>query len=62
MGADIFESYVGSIIATVAIAAAAGAGLMSTLAGTPVEVGSDLFKLTQANAMLLSSHGNFASH
>jgi K(+)-stimulated pyrophosphate-energized sodium pump len=53
MGADIFESYVGSIIATVAIAAAAGAGLMSTLAGTPVEVGSDLFKLTQANAMLL---------
>jgi len=53
MGADIFESYVGSIIATVAIAAAAGAGLMSTLAGQPVEVGSDLFKLTQANAMLL---------
>ena len=53
MGADIFESYVGSIIATVAIAAAAGAGLMSTLAGTPVEIGSDLFKLTQANAMLL---------
>jgi K(+)-stimulated pyrophosphate-energized sodium pump len=53
MGADIFESYVGSIIATVAIAAAAGAGLMSTLAGAPVEVGSDLFNLTQANAMLL---------
>jgi K(+)-stimulated pyrophosphate-energized sodium pump len=53
MGADIFESYVGSIIATVAIAAAAGAGLMSTLAGGPVEIGSDLFKLTQANAMLL---------
>jgi K(+)-stimulated pyrophosphate-energized sodium pump len=53
MGADIFESYVGSIIATIAIAAAAGSGLMSTLAGGPVEVGSDLFKLTQANAMLL---------
>jgi K(+)-stimulated pyrophosphate-energized sodium pump len=53
MGADIFESYVGSIIATVAIAAAAGAGLMSTLAGQPVEVGSDLFRLTQSNAMLL---------
>ncbi|HXV22038.1 MAG TPA: sodium-translocating pyrophosphatase [Desulfuromonadales bacterium] len=53
MGADIFESYVGSIIATIAIAAAAGAGLMSTLAGAPVEVGSDLFKLTQTNAMLL---------
>jgi len=53
MGADIFESYVGSIIATVAIAAAAGTGLMSTLAGAPVEFGSDLFRLTQANAMLL---------
>ncbi len=53
MGADIFESYVGSIIATVAIAAAAGAGLMGTLAGSPVEIGSDLFRLTQANAMLL---------
>jgi K(+)-stimulated pyrophosphate-energized sodium pump len=53
MGADIFESYVGSIIATVAIAAAAGTGLMSTLAGEPVEFGSELFRLTQANAMLL---------
>lgn len=53
MGADIFESYVGSIIATVAIAATAGAGLMSTLAGQSVEVGSDLYKLTQSNAMLL---------
>jgi K(+)-stimulated pyrophosphate-energized sodium pump len=53
MGADIFESYVGSIIATIAIAAAAGSGLMSTLAGETVAVGSDLFRLTQANAMLL---------
>jgi K(+)-stimulated pyrophosphate-energized sodium pump len=53
MGADIFESYVGSIIATIAIAATAGAGLMSTLAGNPVEIGSDLFIQTQANAMLL---------
>jgi len=53
MGADIFESYVGSIIATIAIAAAAGTGLMSTLAGEPVEIGTDLFRLTQANAMLL---------
>ncbi len=53
MGADIFESYVGSIIATIAIAAAASAGLMSTLAGTPVELGSDLYRQTQANAMLL---------
>jgi K(+)-stimulated pyrophosphate-energized sodium pump len=53
MGADIFESYVGSIIATIAIAAAASSGLMSTLAGAPVEVGSELFLTTQANAMLL---------
>jgi K(+)-stimulated pyrophosphate-energized sodium pump len=37
----------------VAIAAAAGTGLMSTLAGAPVEFGSELFLLTQANAMLL---------
>ena len=53
MGADIFESYVGSIIATIAIAATAGAGLMSTLAGAPVTEGSDAFLLTQVNAMLL---------
>jgi K(+)-stimulated pyrophosphate-energized sodium pump len=31
MGADLFESYVGSIIATIAIGATAGAGLMQTL-------------------------------
>jgi K(+)-stimulated pyrophosphate-energized sodium pump len=31
MGADIFESYVGSVIATIAIGATAGAGLMQTL-------------------------------
>ncbi len=53
MGADIFESYVGSIIATIAIASFAGAGLMSTLAGEQVELGSEMFRLTQANAMLL---------
>ena len=53
MGADIFESYVGSIIATIAIAATAGTGLMSTLAGAEVTAGSDLFLVTQANAMLL---------
>ncbi|MDO3377045.1 sodium-translocating pyrophosphatase [Geoalkalibacter halelectricus] len=53
MGADIFESYVGSIIATIAIAAAAGVGLVSTLAGTPVEAGSELYHQTRANAMLL---------
>ncbi len=34
LGADIFESYVGSIIATIAIGATAGASLMTTLGGT----------------------------
>jgi K(+)-stimulated pyrophosphate-energized sodium pump len=34
LGADIFESYVGSIIATIAIGATAGASLMLTLGGT----------------------------
>ncbi|MBE0599657.1 MAG: sodium-translocating pyrophosphatase [Desulfuromonadales bacterium] len=55
MGADIFESYVGSIIATVAIAATAGAGLMTKLAGSEevLAEGSALFLTTQANAMLL---------
>jgi len=44
MGADIFESYVGSIIATIAIAAAASPELLSKLGG-----GADV----QANAMFL---------
>mgnify|MGYP001395009449 CR=1 FL=1 len=43
MGADIFESYVGSIIATMAIAAAAGPELLIKLGGVNV----------QANAMVL---------
>jgi K(+)-stimulated pyrophosphate-energized sodium pump len=34
MGADIFESYVGSIIATIAIAATASAGTLASLGGT----------------------------
>lgn len=34
LGADIFESYVGSIIATIAIGATAGTSLMLTLGGT----------------------------
>jgi K(+)-stimulated pyrophosphate-energized sodium pump len=44
MGADIFESYVGSIIATMAIAAAAGPALLTKLGG-----GADV----QANAIAL---------
>ena len=44
MGADIFESYVGSIIATMAIAAAAGPELLSKLGGG---------EMVQTNAMVL---------
>jgi K(+)-stimulated pyrophosphate-energized sodium pump len=44
MGADIFESYVGSIIATMAIAAAAGPELLTTLGGA---------ELVRTNAMVL---------
>ncbi len=44
MGADIFESYVGSIIATMAIAAAAGPALLSKLGGG---------EAVQMNAMVL---------
>ncbi len=44
MGADIFESYVGSIIATMAIAAAAGPVLLEKLGGGA---------MTQTNAMVL---------
>jgi K(+)-stimulated pyrophosphate-energized sodium pump len=36
MGADIFESYVGAIIATIAIAATAGTGLLSQIADPEV--------------------------
>jgi len=46
MGADIFESYVGSIIATIAIAAAASPGLLLKLGGVNV-------LHTQSAAMLL---------
>jgi K(+)-stimulated pyrophosphate-energized sodium pump len=44
MGADIFESYVGSIIATMAISAAAGPALLEKLGGGPT---------VQTNAMVL---------
>ncbi len=48
MGADIFESYVGSIIATIAIAAAAGSGLIAQLGG-----GADNGETIRAAAMSL---------
>jgi len=47
MGADIFESYVGSVIATIAIAAAAGPQLLLKIGS-----GIDVFQ-TQSAAMLL---------
>lgn len=43
MGADIFESYVGSIIATIAIAATASPELINLISQT--DVASDLFKI-----------------
>jgi len=48
MGADIFESYVGSIIATIAIAAAAGPELLTKLAVPGVDLA-----VVQSNALLL---------
>jgi K(+)-stimulated pyrophosphate-energized sodium pump len=63
MGADIFESYVGSIIATLAIAAAAGTALVAQLGGVDAqtvmtiidgkEVLNEAGKAIQADAMLL---------
>ena len=38
MGADIFESYVGAIIATIAIAATASAGTLASLGGTQADL------------------------
>jgi len=63
MGADIFESYVGSIIATIAISAAASTSLIATLGGVDVasvstfvggkEVLNDAGLALQSAAMLL---------
>lgn len=64
MGADIFESYVGSIIATIAIAVAASSGLLAQLGGIAdaqtlftlldgKEVLTEAGKAIQASAMLL---------
>ncbi len=63
MGADIFESYVGSIIATIAICAAAGSGLIAQLGGVDAlsisavvdgkTVLNEAGKAIQASAMLL---------
>ncbi len=55
MGADIFESYVGSIIATIAIAAAAGASQMDILGGEAVRGNAMLLPLVLAMAGLCFS-------
>jgi len=55
MGADIFESYVGSIIATIAIAAAAGVAQLNILGGEAVRSNAMLLPLVLAMAGLLFS-------
>ena len=52
MGADIFESYVGAIIATIAIAAAAGTGLITQIAD-PQVLADRGEAFVRAEAMLL---------
>lgn len=55
MGADIFESYVGSIIATIAIAATAGAAQLGILGGESVRANAMLLPLVLAMAGLIFS-------
>ncbi len=55
MGADIFESYVGSIIATMAIAAAAGPELLTKLGGTSIQTNAMVLPLVMAMVGLLFS-------
>ena len=55
MGADIFESYVGSIIATIAIAATAGAAQLTVLGGEEVRANAMLLPLVLAMAGLIFS-------
>jgi K(+)-stimulated pyrophosphate-energized sodium pump len=55
MGADIFESYVGSIIATIAIAAAAGPALLEQLGGADVRANAMLLPLVLAMVGLVFS-------
>jgi K(+)-stimulated pyrophosphate-energized sodium pump len=62
MGADIFESYVGSIIATIAIAAAAGPELLAKLGvGAGVQAGAMLLPLALAMIGLVFSIIGIAS-
>ncbi len=55
MGADIFESYVGSIIATIAIAAAASPALLEKLGGADIQASAMLLPLVLAMVGLVFS-------
>jgi K(+)-stimulated pyrophosphate-energized sodium pump len=55
MGADIFESYVGSIVATIAIAAEAGHAQLMILGGDAVRANAMLLPLVLAMAGLIFS-------
>jgi len=55
MGADIFESYVGSIIATIAIAAAASPALLEQLGGAEIKASAMLLPLALAMVGLIFS-------
>ena len=58
MGADLFESYVGSIIATIALATAGAAALgMADISDTKANFDADLFMLP----LLVATSGIFAS-
>ncbi len=58
MGADLFESYVGSIIATIALAAVGAAALgMADISDTKANFDADLFMLP----LLVATSGIFAS-
>ncbi|NOY13748.1 MAG: sodium-translocating pyrophosphatase [Deltaproteobacteria bacterium] len=55
MGADIFESYVGSIVATMAIAAAAGPELLGKLGGEGIQPNVMILPLVMAMVGLIFS-------
>jgi K(+)-stimulated pyrophosphate-energized sodium pump len=61
MGADIFESYVGSIVATIAIAATLTLSDMSLLAAPGVQVGRPLQMILMALPLVLATIGLVAS-
>ncbi|GAB4167442.1 MAG: sodium-translocating pyrophosphatase [Geothermobacteraceae bacterium] len=61
MGADIFESYVGSIIATIAIAAAASPQLLLKLGGPQIQSAAMLLPLALAMVGLVFSVVGIAS-